>query len=261
MNGELLALGVSHKTAPLPVRERLALPEARATRVLAELTDQAAVHEAVAVSTCNRTELYLVTADAVEAESAALRVLSREAGIRPTELLGAIYSLRGKRHGGAPVLGGRRPRLDDRGRGRDAGAGQARLRARARGGRHRPGIEPPVPRRARGGEARPQRDRRVALQRVRVVGRRAARGRLPGRPGIAPGARHRRGRERRADRTRAARPRRAHRLRGQPALRPRARPGAALRRRGRDLRRPPRRARGGRHRRELHRRTPPDRGA
>ncbi len=89
MNGELLALGVSHKTAPLPVRERLALPEARAARVLAELTDQEAVHEAVAVSTCNRTELYLVTADAVEAESAALRVLSREAGIRPTELLGA----------------------------------------------------------------------------------------------------------------------------------------------------------------------------
>ena len=38
MNGELLALGVSHKTAPLPVRERLALPDARAARVLAELT-------------------------------------------------------------------------------------------------------------------------------------------------------------------------------------------------------------------------------
>ncbi|MEA2420902.1 MAG: hypothetical protein QOF55_1, partial [Thermoleophilaceae bacterium] len=26
MSGTLLALGVSHKTAPLPVRERLALP-------------------------------------------------------------------------------------------------------------------------------------------------------------------------------------------------------------------------------------------
>jgi glutamyl-tRNA reductase len=96
VNGELLVLGVSHKTAPLPVRERLALPEGRATRVLAELTDHEAVHEAVAVSTCNRTELYLVTADAVEAESAALGVLSRQAGIRPTELLGAIYSLRGR---------------------------------------------------------------------------------------------------------------------------------------------------------------------
>jgi glutamyl-tRNA reductase len=95
VNGELLALGISHKTAPLPVRERLALPEGRAARVLAELTDHDSVHEAVAVSTCNRTELYLVTADPVEAEGVALGVLSRQAGIRPTELLGAIYSLRG----------------------------------------------------------------------------------------------------------------------------------------------------------------------
>jgi glutamyl-tRNA reductase len=96
VTGELLALGVSHKTASLPVRERLALPQGRAARVLAELTEHAAVHEAVAVSTCNRTELYLVTADAVEAESSALGVLSRQAGIRPTELLGALYSRRGR---------------------------------------------------------------------------------------------------------------------------------------------------------------------
>ena len=261
MNGELLALGVSHKTAPLPVRERLALPEGRATRVLAELTDQAAVHEAVAVSTCNRTELYLVTADAVEAESAALRVLSREAGIRPTELLGAIYSLRGKdmvEHLFSVAAG-----LDSMIVGEAEVQGQVK---RAYELALVEGATGPVSNRlfrdalAAGKRARSETGVSRS-QRVRVVGRRAARGRLPGRPGIAPGARHRRGRERRADRTRAARPRRAHRLRGQPALRPRARPGAALRRRGRDLRRPARRARGGRHRRELHRRAAPDRGA
>jgi glutamyl-tRNA reductase len=95
VTGELLALGASHKTAPLALRERLALPSGRATRVLAELTDHDAVHEAVALFTCNRTELYLVTADAVEAENEALGILSRQAGLRPTELLGAIYSLRG----------------------------------------------------------------------------------------------------------------------------------------------------------------------
>src|SRR4029450_4208582 len=33
--------------------------------------------------------------DSVEAEAAGLGVLSREAGIRPTELLGPLYSLRG----------------------------------------------------------------------------------------------------------------------------------------------------------------------
>ena len=95
MTGELLALGANHKTAPLPLRERLALPDGRAARVLAELVEHEAVHEAVAISTCNRTELYLVTADPVEAENAALGVLSRQAGLRPTELLGAIYALRG----------------------------------------------------------------------------------------------------------------------------------------------------------------------
>ena len=95
MTGELLALGASHKTASLDLRERLALPEARATRTLEELTGHDAIHEAVAVFTCNRTELYLVAADAVGAESAALSILARQAEIRPTELLGSIYSLRG----------------------------------------------------------------------------------------------------------------------------------------------------------------------
>src|SRR4051812_43534103 len=94
MTGTLLALGVSHKTAPLPVRERLALPEGRAVTVLRELVGHADVHEAVAISTCNRTEVYLVVSDPVEAESATLAVLARQAGIRPTELFGAIYSLR-----------------------------------------------------------------------------------------------------------------------------------------------------------------------
>jgi glutamyl-tRNA reductase len=93
--GELLALGVSHKTAPLAVRERLALPEGRATAVLGELTAHEAIHEAVAISTCNRTELYLLAADTVEAESAALAILARKAEIRPTELTGSLYSMRG----------------------------------------------------------------------------------------------------------------------------------------------------------------------
>jgi glutamyl-tRNA reductase len=90
----LLAVGVSHKTAPLPLRERLALPEGRASGVLRELVAHPTTHEAVAISTCNRTELYLVTSDPVDAENEALGVLSRQAGIRPTELLGHLYSLR-----------------------------------------------------------------------------------------------------------------------------------------------------------------------
>jgi glutamyl-tRNA reductase len=89
---ELLAIGVSHKTAPVEVRERLALPEAQAPEFLRDLRGAADVHEAVAISTCNRTELYLVVGDPVEAESTALTMLSRHAGIRPTGLASAIYS-------------------------------------------------------------------------------------------------------------------------------------------------------------------------
>jgi glutamyl-tRNA reductase len=92
---ELLALGVSHKTAPLALRERLALPEGRAVSTLRELTAHDAVHEAVAISTCNRAELYMVVADPVEAENEALAILSRQAEIRPTELASSIYSLHG----------------------------------------------------------------------------------------------------------------------------------------------------------------------
>jgi glutamyl-tRNA reductase len=91
----IFALGVSHKTAPLELREQLALTEGRAAGVLSALTSEETVSEAASLSTCNRTELYLVVSDPVEAEAAALGVLAREAGIRPTELLGPLYSLRG----------------------------------------------------------------------------------------------------------------------------------------------------------------------
>lgn len=91
---EILALGVSHKTAPLDLRERLALTEGSATSALRELTAVDGIHEAAAISTCNRTELYLIVSDPVEAESKALSVLTRQADIRPTELISHLYSLR-----------------------------------------------------------------------------------------------------------------------------------------------------------------------
>jgi glutamyl-tRNA reductase len=46
------------------------------------------------LSTCNRTELYVVAADPVAAETVLLGMLAREAGLRPTELMDSIYSQR-----------------------------------------------------------------------------------------------------------------------------------------------------------------------
>jgi glutamyl-tRNA reductase len=91
---ELLAIGVSHKTAPVEVRERVALPEARRGVFLRDLRGTGEVQEAVAISTCNRTELYMVVGNPVEAESHALAMLASQAGIRLTALASAIYSPR-----------------------------------------------------------------------------------------------------------------------------------------------------------------------
>jgi glutamyl-tRNA reductase len=91
---ELLALGISHKTAHVALRERLAFAEAEAAAFGAELVATGEVREAVVISTCNRTEVYLVVGEPVQAESDVLGLLARRARIRPTELAEAIYTPR-----------------------------------------------------------------------------------------------------------------------------------------------------------------------
>jgi glutamyl-tRNA reductase len=56
----VLVLGVSHRTATLAERERVALGEAGVSALLRRLSGDPHVSEAVVVSTCNRTELYAV---------------------------------------------------------------------------------------------------------------------------------------------------------------------------------------------------------
>jgi glutamyl-tRNA reductase len=91
---EVLVLGVSHKTAPVALRERLAIPDPQVASFLRDLQATSEIREAAIISTCNRTELYLVSGDPVEAETDALSMLARRAGIRPTELAAAIYAER-----------------------------------------------------------------------------------------------------------------------------------------------------------------------
>jgi glutamyl-tRNA reductase len=91
---EVLLLGVSHKTAPVALRERLALLDGQVAAFLRDLAATPSIREAVVIQTCNRTELYLVVSDPVEAETAALGALSTRAGIRPTELAEIVYAPR-----------------------------------------------------------------------------------------------------------------------------------------------------------------------
>jgi len=49
-------IGVNHKTAPVEVRERLAIPESRLPEACKRLAEHPAVAEGMIVSTCNRVE-------------------------------------------------------------------------------------------------------------------------------------------------------------------------------------------------------------
>jgi glutamyl-tRNA reductase len=91
---EVICLGVSFKTAPVALRERLAMSDTRARAFLAEATAHETITEAAIISTCNRTELYVVSANPVAAESAMLGLLAQTAQIRPTQLTELLYAPR-----------------------------------------------------------------------------------------------------------------------------------------------------------------------
>lgn len=55
----LFVLGISHQTAPVAIRERLAFTRDELPEALRELRHRSGVRECAILSTCNRTELYL----------------------------------------------------------------------------------------------------------------------------------------------------------------------------------------------------------
>ncbi len=84
---KLTLAGVSHHRAPIELRERVAL-DLDACRALAHRLDG----EAVVLSTCNRTELYLVREE--HADDEAVDALAQLAGDRADDLTAALYRLR-----------------------------------------------------------------------------------------------------------------------------------------------------------------------
>ena len=72
MARKLIVVGVSHRTAPLPLRERLAVTEEQLVGELAGVAKRAELGEAVMISTCNRVELIGTTEDPVRSERAML---------------------------------------------------------------------------------------------------------------------------------------------------------------------------------------------
>ena len=56
----LIVVGLSHKTAPVEIREKLAVPDSRLGEALSRLCSYPGVKEGVLLSTCNRVEVYSV---------------------------------------------------------------------------------------------------------------------------------------------------------------------------------------------------------
>ena len=74
---DLLCVGVSHKTAPVEIRERLALPEGDQPALVQRLAGD---EEAMLVSTCNRVEIYVATRQAEAGRARLVSVLTELAG-------------------------------------------------------------------------------------------------------------------------------------------------------------------------------------
>lgn len=89
----IVVVGLSHRTAPLAVREALAVPKERLPEALRQLREETGLLEAMLLSTCNRVEVYGRAGDSlrVPLEEALARLHARPLeGLAPH-----LYSLEG----------------------------------------------------------------------------------------------------------------------------------------------------------------------
>src|ERR1700722_14676597 len=84
-------IGVNHKSAPLDVRERLAIPESRLPDTCRDLTAHPGIEEGMVISTCNRVELVTHT---VNGHADLRGFLHRQFQLKPEELDPHLYEFR-----------------------------------------------------------------------------------------------------------------------------------------------------------------------
>jgi glutamyl-tRNA reductase len=82
----IFCLGVNHKTAPVEVRERLAISEHSVPNHLGEICAIDGVEEAVVLSTCNRVEIYGGASDPVAALDRLIAYLESHFAVAPGEV-------------------------------------------------------------------------------------------------------------------------------------------------------------------------------
>ena len=87
----LTLVGLSHKTAPVEIREKLTFPANEQASALTRLTLSSSVAEAVIISTCNRTEIYAVTASDVDGPGAIIDFMCDYHDLDRHELVRYLY--------------------------------------------------------------------------------------------------------------------------------------------------------------------------
>ncbi|HZJ04156.1 MAG TPA: glutamyl-tRNA reductase [Nocardioidaceae bacterium] len=87
----VLVVGVSHKSAPVSVLERLALEREGAVKLVREVVECEYVVEATVLATCNRIEIYAEVARFHGSVEAVSRLLCERAGERPEDIVAHLY--------------------------------------------------------------------------------------------------------------------------------------------------------------------------
>ena len=89
----LLLVGISHRTAPVELRERVDFQARGLQGALRALADRRSAHEAVVVSTCNRAELYVACDEPEPTRQDLLRFLSDYNDLPPSDVMPHVYDL------------------------------------------------------------------------------------------------------------------------------------------------------------------------
>ncbi|MCE5190770.1 MAG: glutamyl-tRNA reductase [Actinomycetia bacterium] len=87
----LIIVGLSHKTAPIEIRERLTFPAHKQAEALSLLTSDDRIAEAVIISTCNRTEIYAVASGDDEGVDAVIDFMATYHSLDRHELVRSLY--------------------------------------------------------------------------------------------------------------------------------------------------------------------------
>jgi glutamyl-tRNA reductase len=92
MTRSLFVVGMNHLTAPIEVREQLALEEEKVREILTDLGSRGVLGEVMILSTCNRVEVYGVAEAPGEARQAAFGRLGAQRGLALRDIEPLLYT-------------------------------------------------------------------------------------------------------------------------------------------------------------------------